>query len=61
MAALSRLGDAMLSRLLPEVQAGACVPEHGQKCKCAAPCGTSWCTQYYVSCTGPCTDKSGRC
>jgi hypothetical protein len=59
---LTRLGDLMLSRVLPAAEAGACIPENGQKCKCAAPCGVDYCTQYYFNCTGTCVKHgSNRC
>ena len=60
-AAMSRLGDAMLAAVLPSAEAGACCTDSGRKCKCAAPCGTTWCTQYYVTCFCQCTAASGRC
>jgi len=47
-AAISRLGDAMLSAVLPSAEAGAC-------------CGVTWCTQYYFTCFCACTTRNGRC
>ena len=60
-AAMARLGDAMLARILPAAEAGACCSLAGKKCKCAAPCGTTWCTQYYITCYCQCSYASGRC
>jgi hypothetical protein len=53
-ATAARLGDALLRRVLPMADAGACIIGTGSKCKCGSPCNTSHCTQYYVSCTGGC-------
>ena len=58
--ALARMGDRMLGRVLPTAEAGACVFTT-TACKCAAPCGVNYCTQYYYTCSGACTVKSGRC
>jgi hypothetical protein len=59
---LARLGDAMLACVLPAEEAGACIPENGQKCYCGSPCGTDYCTQYYFNCTGTCVKHgSNRC
>ena len=59
---LARLGDAMLARVLPAADAGACVIENGQYCKCGSPCGETWCTQYRFNCTGACVKNVGeRC
>jgi hypothetical protein len=60
-AAMARLGDAMLALILPAAEAGACCSLAGKKCKCAAPCGVTWCTQYYVNCYCQCSYASGRC
>ena len=60
-ATIARLGDAMLSRMLPEAYAGACIPEVAQPCKCGSPCGTTWCTQYRFGCNGSCNVTSTRC
>jgi hypothetical protein len=51
----------MLTRLLPEAQAGACIPEVAQPCKCGSPCGTTWCTLYRFGCTGSCNNSGSRC
>lgn len=59
-AAMARLGDALLERILPAAEAGACCGSSGQPCKCASPCGATWCTQYYFDCTCKCF-ASGRC
>jgi hypothetical protein len=62
MKALARLGDAMLGRILPAADAGACIVGTGTKCKCGSPCGVDYCTQYYLSCYGKCEAVSGyRC
>jgi hypothetical protein len=60
-AAMARLGDVMLGRILPSAEAGACCIYAGRKCKCAGPCGVNWCSQYYVTCDCQCTYRSGRC
>jgi len=61
-AALTRLGDAMLSRVLPAAEAGAvCCIGAGTKCKCGSPCGVTWCTQYYVACTCQCIPGYTHC
>ncbi len=31
---LNRFGDRLLAALLPATEAGACVPEHGDRCGC---------------------------
>jgi hypothetical protein len=59
--AMARLGDTMLGRILPKAEAGACGAGTGQKCKCGAPCGSSWCTQYYFGCTNDCVKSSTHC
>ena len=59
-AALARLSDTMLSRVLPVADAGACIVGVGTKCKCGSPCGTTWCTQYYISCYGKCQAVDGN-
>ena len=56
---LARLGDAMLARILPTEEAGACIPEQGQDCKCGSPCGVNYCTQYRLNCTGECVKQTG--
>jgi len=57
----ARIGDALLSSVLPTGEAGACISGTGTKCKCGAPCGTTWCTQWYISCTGGCLAGNTRC
>jgi hypothetical protein len=57
---MQRVGDSVLQRLLPELEAGACVPENGQLCKCDHPCGVNWCTQYRFNCHSLCY-ANGRC
>ncbi|GAA1378213.1 hypothetical protein [Catellatospora chokoriensis] len=65
--AITRVGDAMLAKLLGSEQAGACVPEQGQACTCVASNG--YCSggsyfryyrQGYISCTGACTTSTSR-
>lgn len=59
---LIKMGDAMLARVLPAAEAGACIPENGQDCKCGSPCGVNYCTQYRFNCTGSCLKNPGeRC
>jgi hypothetical protein len=58
---LARLGDAMLSRILPEEEAGACITIAYTNCKCGSPCGETWCTQYVLNCAGRCVSTGGRC
>ena len=60
-AVMARLGDAMLSHVLPNAEAGACCSLAGKKCNCGSPCGTTWCTQYYVSCFCKCVAGNTRC
>lgn len=58
----TRIGDAMLRRLLPQAVAGACIPENGQPCKCGAckqPEGP--CFLYRLNCTGQCLKTSSTC
>jgi|HubBroStandDraft_4_1064222.scaffolds.fasta_scaffold24887_4 hypothetical protein len=59
-AAMIRLGDAMLGRILPAGEAGACGACSGHPCKCAAPCGLTYCTQYYFNCYCDCV-ATGHC
>ncbi len=56
-----RLGDAILRCVLPRAEAGACVPGAGQPCKCASPCGQTWCTQYFLNCNGVCKSGGVHC
>lgn len=56
---LARLGDAMLARVLPAADAGACIVGSGSKCKCGSPCGVDYCTQYFISCYGQCLADDG--
>jgi hypothetical protein len=59
-AALTRLSDSMLSRVLAAADAGACIIGVGTKCKCGSPCGITYCTQYYISCFGKCEAVDGN-
>jgi hypothetical protein len=62
-ATLARLGDAMLSHVLPAAEAGACSACVGQYCGCYGPCGIHgghfYCTQHYYSCYCACQPASG--
>jgi hypothetical protein len=51
----------MLSRILPEEEAGACITIAYTNCKCGSPCGETWCTQYVLNCAGRCVSTGGRC
>ncbi|HET9896631.1 MAG TPA: hypothetical protein VFQ44_17010 [Streptosporangiaceae bacterium] len=55
----ARIGDALLTHLLPAGEAGACIVGAGTKCKCGSPCGVDYCTQYFLSCFGVCTKDTG--
>ncbi len=52
------MADSLLARVLPEEQAGACVPEHGQSCGCALVGNILY--HFYVNCYGTCA-QSSRC
>jgi hypothetical protein len=60
-AAMARLGDAMLARILPAAEAGACSTCVGQPCKCGSPCWVRHCTQYYFNCTCACVKSTNLC
>jgi hypothetical protein len=60
-AALARLGDAMLGRVLPAAEAGACGACAGQPCKCGGHCGPTYCWQYYFSCYCACQESTVHC
>ncbi|MEU8195488.1 hypothetical protein AB0C10_17055 [Microbispora amethystogenes] len=54
-----------LAVFLPNMKAGACVPEYGQQCHgCTGTCktcGDNWCCTYkvwYVSCNGSCSTST---
>jgi hypothetical protein len=60
MATVTRIADAMLSRLVQRGEAGACVPSQGQACsfydyKCVEHLKYRRLHSGSVSCTGPCT------
>jgi hypothetical protein len=63
---LNRLGDRLLGVFLPKADAGACVPDHGDRCGCykySCSCvgvDVQRCYWRYklVSCTGPCSTWS---
>jgi hypothetical protein len=48
------VSDRLLSAVLKEQSAGACVPEHGEKCYCKGG------YKYVYNCNGHCT-KDVRC
>lgn len=48
------MSDRLLSAVLKEQTAGACVPEHGTFCKCVSG------KKYVYSCNGPCV-RDGSC
>ncbi|MFC4010050.1 hypothetical protein ACFOY2_22675 [Nonomuraea purpurea] len=48
---VQRTGERLVGMVLPKVEAGACVPEHGQCCK----------KGYRFSCTGGCNSVSSTC
>ena len=65
---INSLGDKMLSRVLKQDTAGACVPENGSSC------GDAWVGSYclnnvqynkyckgYYNCSGQCTASSSGC
>lgn len=52
MNAFRQLGDQLLSRLLGDQPAGACVPNVGCPCGCMPYNGKNWQKEY--SCTGLC-------
>jgi len=62
MTVMRRLGDALLQRVLPQLEAGACVPEHGQVCYCRAPCPkVDFCSLYRFNCNGVCINTFVLC
>jgi hypothetical protein len=60
-AMMARLGDAMLQRVLPTAEAGACVSVNGQPCRCGSPCFKTYCHQYRYDCNGDCKYTSQHC
>jgi hypothetical protein len=44
-------GERLVGLVLPKIDAGACVPEHGQCCK----------KGYRFNCNGICSSKSSTC
>ncbi|SBT43468.1 hypothetical protein [Micromonospora auratinigra] len=64
---LTRVGDTLLGAVLGREEAGACVPENGQKCSCVASNG--YCSsgtyfryyrQGYYNCYGSCVTSTSR-
>jgi hypothetical protein len=64
---ITRVGDAMLAKLLGREEAGACVPESGKICSCVASNG--YCSggsyfrywrQGYYNCNGVCATNTSR-
>lgn len=49
------LGDKLLSVFVKETTAGACVPEHGQKCYCRGG------YVYRYNCNGICKKSTTKC
>ncbi|WP_165974973.1 hypothetical protein [Nonomuraea deserti] len=48
---MRRAGERLVGAVLPNVEAGACVPEHGQCCK----------KGYRFNCLGSCVNQSSTC
>lgn len=58
--ALIAAGDSLLHRIVPEVNAGACVPENGQVCcACCFIGSTHYC--FRINCIGHCVATSTIC
>ncbi len=66
MQSLNAFADRVLETTLGTVEAGACVPSHGQECLCEPVTGNycynqhRW-TQYQYSCLGGCLYASHAC
>ncbi|GAA2026071.1 hypothetical protein GCM10009839_25470 [Catenulispora yoronensis] len=67
---IGSLGDKMLSRVLKQDTAGACIPEHGESCGrvpvSGGHCGGDghWYQRYcnaVLSCTGSCVSNGQNC
>ena len=63
MTTVTRIADAMLSKLVQRGEAGACVPSIGEPCgsyqyKCVEHLKYRRRISGTVSCTGPCTNTS---
>ncbi|MCP9208966.1 hypothetical protein [Streptomyces cucumeris] len=52
---LAKLSDRILSAVLREERAGACVPEHGERCYCKSG------KVYRFNCNGICTKSTTSC
>ncbi|WP_157548975.1 hypothetical protein [Nonomuraea candida] len=48
---MQRTGERLVGMVLPKVEAGACVPEHGACCK----------PGYRFNCYGQCSSRSSSC
>jgi hypothetical protein len=64
--AFSAFGDRVLAKALGAVDAGACVPEHGQNCACyfvqGDACWPQKREQFKISCFGACIGNvNGPC
>lgn len=63
--AFGAVGDRVLAKALGAVDAGACVPEHGQNCGCVLIVGDSCypkLEQKKISCFGTCAGNvNGPC
>ncbi len=58
--ALRTVGDSLLQRLVPAVDAGACVPENGQVCcSCCYVGSTHYC--FRINCYGQCVSTGTTC
>ncbi len=64
---LVRMGDRLLGRFVPATTAGACVPEHGQRCACVYIYKQGCCSSKqkyvvgyvrYFACNGTCSSNS---
>ena len=57
---LRTVGDSLLHRIVPEINAGACVPEHGQVCcSCCFIGNTGYC--FRINCIGHCVASTPFC
>jgi hypothetical protein len=52
---LAKTGDRLLGAFLGRVDAGACIPENGQRCACRS----GWLYRY--NCTGSCLKTTSHC
>ena len=65
--AIKELGGRILSTVVPQTEAGACIPEAGMSCGCfmLMVCDSSYCYydyfNSYLTCTGKCTTNWTYC